>query len=326
MRAVTVARPGGPEVLHVGVVDDPAPGAGEILIDVRATGVNRADLLQRAGGYPPPPGASRILGLEAAGVVADLGPDAAGPPVGTGVMALLAGGGYAERVAVPGGQVMPVPDGMSMTDAAAIPEAFLTAWLSLRRLTSLTAGESLLIHAAASGVGLAAGQIAGALGATTVGHDPNPGQGRSGRGRRRDADRDRPGRTIRRRRPRCDRGPRRGRGARHGRGRVLGRDRRRAGTRRARVGDRSPRRVVGHGRARARSCGARRPSPSAPCGREASTRSPIWWRSSQRWAGPRFAAGELAPSVDRVMAIDDVADAHRLMESNANTGKIVLTL
>jgi putative PIG3 family NAD(P)H quinone oxidoreductase len=169
VRAVVVAEGGRPDDMRVEEVEEPVAGPGEVLLDVAATAVNRADLLQRRGRYPPPPGESHILGLEAAGVIRALGPGTAGWKPGDRVMALLAGGGYAERVALPAGQLMPVPDAMNLADAAAIPEAFLTAWLSLGELTRLRAGEALLVHAAASGVGLAALQIARELGARVFG-------------------------------------------------------------------------------------------------------------------------------------------------------------
>lgn len=176
MRAIHVTRPGGPEVLELGEAPDPRPGEGEVVLEVAATAVNRADIMQREGRYPPPPGASGILGLEAAGTVAEMGPGVRGWAPGDRAMALLAGGGYAERVAVPAGQLMPVPEGMDLMDAAAVPEVFLTAWLSLRRLTALSAGETLLVHAAASGVGTAAIQVAGELGARSIGTVRRPGK------------------------------------------------------------------------------------------------------------------------------------------------------
>ncbi len=176
MRAVVVAEPGGPEMLRLDEVADPNPAEGEIVLAVAATAVNRADLMQREGRYPPPPGASEILGLEAAGTVVQVGAGARGWEVGDRAMALLAGGGYAERVAVPAGQLMPVPQDMDLTEAAAIPEVFLTAWLSLRRLTRLSAGETLLVHAAGSGVGTAALQVARELGARTIGTVRGPGK------------------------------------------------------------------------------------------------------------------------------------------------------
>src|SRR3954451_17190216 len=125
MRAVTISEPGGPEVLGWGEVPDPVCGPGEVLVDVVAAAVNRADLLQRQGHYPPPPGASQILGLECSGTVAALGSgveDGGAVHVGQEVCALLAGGGYATRVAVPAGQVMPTPGGTDLVTAAALPE------------------------------------------------------------------------------------------------------------------------------------------------------------------------------------------------------------
>jgi len=156
-------------VLTLGETADPAPGPGEVLLAVRATAVNRADLLQREGRYPPPPGASPILGLEAAGEVVALGPDVDGWAPGDRAMALLAGGGYAELAAVPAGQLMPVPDELDWPGAAAIPEVFLTAWMALSQLGRLRDREVALIHAAASGVGTAAVQVARELGATPIG-------------------------------------------------------------------------------------------------------------------------------------------------------------
>jgi tumor protein p53-inducible protein 3 len=159
MKAILVPKPGGPEALVYGEAPDPVPGPDEVLVRVRATAVNRADLLQSEGKYPPPPGASGILGLEAAGEVE-----------GTGerVFFLLAGGGYAEKVAVPRSMLMPIPRRLSFADAAAIPEAWFTAYLNLFQEGGLKAGERLLVHAAASGVGTAAIQLARRAGASVV--------------------------------------------------------------------------------------------------------------------------------------------------------------
>lgn len=159
MKAILVPSPGGPEALVFGEAPEPALRDGEVLVRVRATAVNRADLLQAAGKYPPPPGESEILGLEAAGVVE--GTDER-------VCFLLPGGGYAEAVAVPRGMLMPVPEGLSFEEAAAIPEAWFTAYLNLFREGALAAGEIVLVHAAASGVGTAAIQLAKDAGASVV--------------------------------------------------------------------------------------------------------------------------------------------------------------
>ena len=168
MFAVTVAEPGGVDVLGWGEVPDPEPGPGEVLVDVVASAVNRADLLQRQGFYPPPPGASEVLGLECSGRVAALGPGVDGWHVGDEVCALLAGGGYAERVAVPAGQLMPVPAGVDLVTAAALPEAACTVWSNLVQAGRLQPGESVLIHGGASGIGTMAVQVAAALGASAV--------------------------------------------------------------------------------------------------------------------------------------------------------------
>lgn len=159
---------GGPEVLEIAEVPTPTPVAGELLIRVHATAVNRADIMQREGNYPPPPGASEIIGLEAAGAVAALGAGVTGWAVGDRAMALLSGGGYAEYVAVPAGQILPVPDALAWTDAAAVPEVFLTAYLTLVMLGELGSNDVALIHSAASGVGTAAVQIATQIGATAI--------------------------------------------------------------------------------------------------------------------------------------------------------------
>jgi len=147
-------------------VPDVSAGHGEVLIEVTAAGINRADLLQAAGLYPPPAGASAILGLEVSGVIAAVGPDVSGLEVGQQVCALLAGGGYAQHVAVPAGQVMPVPEGVTLPDAAALPEAACTVWSNLVMTANLTAGDVILVHGGASGIGTHAIQVARALGAT----------------------------------------------------------------------------------------------------------------------------------------------------------------
>lgn len=144
-------------------VPDIAPEPGEVLVKVTTAGVNRADLLQAAGHYPPPPGASGIIGLEVSGVIAALGGGVSEWSVGQEVCALLAGGGYAEYVAVPAGQVMPLPVGVNLSDAAALPEVACTVWSNLVMTANLRAGEQLLLHGGASGIGTHAIQVARAL-------------------------------------------------------------------------------------------------------------------------------------------------------------------
>lgn len=167
------AEAGGPDVLVCHEVSDPVPQAGELLIDVAAAGVNRADLLQRTGRYPSPPGAPAWPGLEISGVVAALGPDvpgtdAGGWAVGQRVCALLAGGGYASRVVVPAGQVLPVPAATDLVDAAGLPEAVCTAWSNLVDVGRLSAGEWVLVQGGSGGVGSVAVQLAAALGARVI--------------------------------------------------------------------------------------------------------------------------------------------------------------
>jgi len=168
MHAVLVREPGDVDVLEWGEAPDPTPGPGEVLIDVAATAVNRADLLQRQGFYPPPPGTSDILGLECSGSVAALGDGVTDWSVGDPVCALLSGGGYAERVAVPAGQCMPLPDGVDVVTAAALPEVACTVWSNVVQNARLTAGESFLVHGGSSGIGTMAIQVAKALGAGPV--------------------------------------------------------------------------------------------------------------------------------------------------------------
>ncbi|MGH3753780.1 MAG: NAD(P)H-quinone oxidoreductase [Pseudonocardiaceae bacterium] len=165
MRAITITEYGGPDVLELTEQPDPRPGPGEVLIDIAATAVNRADLVQRQGRYPPPPGASEIVGLECAGTVAELGEDVSGFAVGDEVCALLAGGGYAERVAVPAGQVLPLPPGVDLVTAGGVPEVACTVWSTVVMHAGLAAGELLLVHGGSGGVGTHAIQVGRALGA-----------------------------------------------------------------------------------------------------------------------------------------------------------------
>jgi len=160
MRAVTFEQFGEPSVLSVGDVDSPKLAPDQLRIRVRAAGVNRADLLQREGHYPPPPGASPLLGLECGGEVMEVGADVRGWAVGERAMALLPGGGYAEEAVVHHGSVMRVPDALSDDEAGATPEVFLTAFLNVFMLARATAGETLLVHGGGSGVGTAATTLA----------------------------------------------------------------------------------------------------------------------------------------------------------------------
>lgn len=174
MKAIVVHNPGPTSELTIKSVAEPVCATGEVLIDVRAAGVNRADLLQRDGKYPPPTGASELLGLEVSGVIEKVGEGVRGYSKGDAVCALLSGGGYAERVNVPAEQVMRVPAGLSFPQAAGVPEAFITAYANLFLEGGLRKGERVLIHGGSSGVGTAAIQLAKSAGASvacTVGSD-----------------------------------------------------------------------------------------------------------------------------------------------------------
>ncbi|WP_431035230.1 NAD(P)H-quinone oxidoreductase [Streptomyces sp. P6-2-1] len=163
MHAITISEPGGPDVLLWSEVDDPRPAPGEVLVEVAASAVNRADLLQRQGFYDPPPGASPYPGLEVSGRIAALGAGVSGWAVGDEVCALLGGGGYAEKVAVPAGQLLPVPDGVDLVDAAALPEVVCTVWSNVFMVAGLRPGETLLVHGGSSGIGTMAIQLAKAV-------------------------------------------------------------------------------------------------------------------------------------------------------------------
>jgi putative PIG3 family NAD(P)H quinone oxidoreductase len=172
MRAIIASAAGGPEVLHLADRPDLAPGPGEVLIQVAATSVNRADLLQRQGFDPPPRGASDVIGLECSGTIAALGEGVDGLSVGDHVCALLAGGGYAEQVVCPAGQVLPVPEGIDLVTAAAIPEVACTVWSNVFMIAGLQPEERFLVHGGGGGIGTCAIQLAHALGArvfTTAG-------------------------------------------------------------------------------------------------------------------------------------------------------------
>jgi putative PIG3 family NAD(P)H quinone oxidoreductase len=165
MRAVLCSGQGGVEVMSIADVDTPEAGPGEVAIDVAASAVNRADILQRQGHYTPPPGASDVLGLECSGVVAEVGNGVTDWRVGDRVCALLSGGGYAERVVVPSGQVLPVPTGVSLVDAGGLPEIACTVWSNVFMVAVLRSGELLLVHGGSSGIGTFAIQVAKAAGA-----------------------------------------------------------------------------------------------------------------------------------------------------------------
>ncbi len=174
MRAIRISAPGGPDTLQLTAVPAPIPSGNEVLLRVAAAGVNRADILQRLGRYPPPPGVpADIPGLEAAGVIETVGRDVTEWKPGDRVMALLTGGAYAEFVAVPGAQLVPIPDGWTFEQAAAVPEAYLTAFDALEQVGARE-GEHVLIHAVASGVGVALLHLARARGTVTAGTSRTP--------------------------------------------------------------------------------------------------------------------------------------------------------
>src|SRR5258707_8186334 len=180
MTCVEIRKPGGPEALVPATRPVPQPKAGQILIKVAAAGVNRPDIAQRAGHYPPPPGASDLPGLEAAGVVAALGAGVTGWNVGDAICALTPGGGYAEYCTAPAPQCLPVPKGFDMLRAAALPENYFTVWHNLFERGALKLGESVLIHGGASGIGTTAIQLAKAFGATVLTTVRNGAKGTAG--------------------------------------------------------------------------------------------------------------------------------------------------
>lgn len=168
MRAIEIGAPGPAEALRLAHRPLPAPGPDEVLVRVAAAGVNRADVMQRQGSYPPPPGASDIPGLELSGTVVALGAGVDSPAPGAEVCALVAGGGYAEYCVVPAPQCLPLPAGVTLRDAAALPEAYCTVWTNVFERGRLAAGETLLVHGGSSGVGTAAIQLGRALGARVL--------------------------------------------------------------------------------------------------------------------------------------------------------------
>ncbi|MDI3328673.1 MAG: NAD(P)H-quinone oxidoreductase [Alicyclobacillaceae bacterium] len=324
MRAVCMDGPGGPEVLYLGEVPDPVPGEGEVLVRVKATALNRADLLQRRGGYPPPAGASPILGLEAAGVVEAVGGGCRAVRPGDRVMALLPGGGYAERVVVPEEMAMPIPASFSFEEAAAVPEVWLTAYLNLILLGGLRPGQDVLIHAGASGVGTAAIQIVREWGArahvtagspeklrvclelgaaTAVNYKEGPFapkvlEATGGRGV--DIILDFVGAPYWEQNLSCL--------ATEGKLFLVG--------------------TMGGSTVREVNLGQllfRRISVIGTSLRSRSVEDKIrLTRSFREWALPRFEDGRLKPVIDRVFPWEEVKEAHRYMESNRNIGKIVL--
>ena len=168
MRAVIASEPGGPEVLTVTDLPEPLPGPDDLVVDMAGTAVNRADILQRQGNYPPPAGVTEVLGLECSGMVSAIGSAVSQWSVGDEVCALLSGGGYAEKVLVPAGQVMPVPAGLDLVSAGALPEVACTVWSNVFMIAGLQHGETLLVHGGGGGIGTMAIQLASALGAQVI--------------------------------------------------------------------------------------------------------------------------------------------------------------
>ncbi len=324
MRAITLPSFGGPEVLTPAEVDDPVAGPREVLLDVVATAVNRADVLQRRGLYPPPAGASPYPGLECSGRIAVLGDGVTGWRVGDEVCALLSGGGYATRVAVPAGQVLPVPAGTSLVEAAALPEVTCTVWSNVFTVAALRPGEVLLVHGGTSGIGTMAVQLAHRHGARvlcTVGSVEKARRaeelGAERAIRYRDEDFVEVVRELT-----------------AGRGADVVLDNMGAaylprnvavlatGGRLVVIGLQGGARgeldlaalLVKRAAVHATSLRARSAAEKAAV--VAEVRAHVW---------PAVERGEVRPVVDRVLPLDEAAQAHRLLESSSHVGKVVLT-
>lgn len=324
MRAIDITTPGGPEVLRITDVPDPVPAPGEVLVQITAAGVNRADLMQRQGLYPPPPGAPSYPGLECSGRITALGPGVTGWTAGDEVCALLSGGGYAEQVSVPAGQLLPLPGRVTLPDAAGIPEVACTVYSNVFQLAALAPGETLLVHGGASGIGTMAIQLARALGARvacTAGtpaklarcrelgaelaisyRDEDFGQAvaKFTGGRGADVILDIMGAAYLARNVAAL--------AADGRLVIIGLQ----GGAKADLdlGQLLRKRAS----VRATSLRARPPEQKAAI--VAAVREHVW---------PLLSAGQVVPVIDRILPLADAADAHRLMESGTHTGKILLS-
>ncbi len=324
MRAVVVTRPGGPEVLDWQEVDDPVPAPGEVLLAVAASAVNRADLLQRQGHYDPPPGSSPYPGLECSGRVLALGEDVTGWSVGDEACALLSGGGYAERVAVPAGQLLPLPTGVGLVDAAALPEAACTVWSNVFMLAGLRPGETLLVHGGSSGIGTMAIQLgvaAGARVAVTAGSADKLARCRELGAEILVSYREQDFVEV-------------VRAATDGHGADVVLDNMGAAYlarnvdvlatngRLANIGlQGGARGELDLGRLMAKrgavlSTGLRARPPEEKAAIVASVREHVW---------PHVEAGRVRPVVDRVLAMADAAEAHRVVEGSTHVGKVLLT-
>jgi putative PIG3 family NAD(P)H quinone oxidoreductase len=325
MRAVVVTEPGNPEVCEVRSVPDPTAGPGEVLVRVAATAVNRADCMQREGNYPPPRGASPYLGLECSGTIAALGDSVAGWEIGDEVCALLSGGGYAELVAVPVGQLMPVPSGISLVDAAALPETSCTVWSMVfgAQAGRLQPGERFLVHGGTSGIGTMAIQLAHQRGAQVFATAGTPRKVDFCRelgadvaiNYRADAFEDRVAKET------GNAGvdvildnmgasylPRNVRAlATGGRLIVLGLQGGRKGE--LDLGALLTKRATVH------AAGLRARSAAQKAMVVAETVAAVW---------PMIEAGAVRPVIDRTLTLDDVVEAHRLVESSEHIGKVVM--